>query len=418
MRRATSLSIAAAFAALLVIAFLFQYQSPSTAQSPRSEIVVTNFQEGHGFVLQSSAGSQVDDPTTYALGLQSLMLKTDGDSSPVFTRKALTPALNFTDKVVKLWIKVDGVDNVSELRITTTGDDFRTWTDYWISGAGASASFLRDNRWNLITLSPGQATLMGAADSSRIDNVQVRVADRGTGKPVTVWLNGISLVPKNERAIVTFAFDDGYESDYTEARPVLDKYHFSGTSYVIGSMVGGSGRMNVTQLKNLQNLNGWDIAAHSYAHSNLTARVRSEIDNDLSLSKQFLERNGLYKGSDHFAYPFGEFDNDNLQSVVQKYFITARTTEGPSETLPPSDPYRLRAMVVLNTTSPAQVSEKVQAAIAGGDWLILVFHRIVDTDADLESEYLQADFEVIVDDVVSRGVDVMTVSEVHENGFH
>ena len=418
MRKATLYSIAAtAGAALVAIILLLQYQSPSSAVSSTGNIVVTNFQPGHGFVMQSSAGSQLDDPLTFALGEQSLRITTDGDGTSVFSRKAITPPLNFTDRMLKAWIKVDGVDNIRELRISVTGDDFRTWTDYWIAGAGAEAEFLQDNRWNVITLGLAQTMAAGSPDTSRVDGVQVRVTDRGTGEPATVWFNGIALVQRNDRGIVTIAFDDGYDSDYTHARPVLDRYHFPATSYVVGSLVGGPGRLSVAQLKNLQDLNGWDIASHSYTHSNLTERAGSEIDTDLDLSKQFLVQNGLYRGSEHFAYPNGIFDSDELRSLVQKYFKTARTALGPSETLPPSDPHRLRAMMVVNTTPPAEVSQQVQAAIAGGDWLILVFHKIVDSDADDDSEYLKSNFEQIVDDIASRGVEVMTVSEVYSSGF-
>ncbi|MGH9879729.1 MAG: polysaccharide deacetylase family protein, partial [Nitrososphaerales archaeon] len=187
--------------------------------------------------------------------------------------------------------------------------------------------------------------------------------------------------------------------------------------YVVGAMVGGAGRLSIAQLKNLQDLNGWDIASHSYTHSNLTERARPEIETDLELSKQFLERNGLYQGSEHFAYPYGEFDDEELRSLVQKYFSTARTASGSGETLPPSDPHRLRAVLVVNTTSPEEVSQQVQTAIAGGDWLILIFHKIVDSSASDDSEYVQANFEQIVDDIASRGVEVLTVSEVYASGF-
>lgn len=367
--------------------------------------------------MQSRAGSQAEDSSTFALGKQSLKITTGGDGSPVFTRKSLSPSLNFTDRFLKVWVKIDGVDNIRELRISATGDDFRTWTDYWIAGAGADATFLQDNKWNVVTLSLAQATVTGSPDSSRIDSVQVRVADAGNGRPANVWINGIALVAKNDRAIVTFGFDDGYESDYSVARPALDKHHFPATSYVIGSLVGGPGRLSIEQLKSLQDLNGWDIASHSYTHSNLTERARPEIETDLRLSQEFLERNGLYSGSEHFAYPYGEFDNLELRSLVQKYFVTARTAVGPGETLPPSDPHRLRVMMVGNTSSPEEVSREVQAAVDGGDWLILVFHKIVESNPRDDMEYRRADFELIVDDIASRGIEVLTVSEVYSQGF-
>jgi peptidoglycan/xylan/chitin deacetylase (PgdA/CDA1 family) len=417
MKKSALFFLAAGAAAVVAFAFLLQYQSSSTALTSRSEIVVTNFQQDHGFVRQSSSGTQGDDTETFALGVQSLKLTTDGDGSALFTRKALAPAMNLTDRTMKVWIRADSFDNIDELRVSASGDDFRTWTDYWIFGAGADARHLQDDEWNLVTIAGAHARQTGDPDMSRIDAIQVRVADRGTALPATVWINSIALTPKNDRAIITFAFDGGYESDYLVARPVLDKYHFSATAYVVGSLVGSSGRLSVEQLRDLQDLNGWDIASHSFTHSNLTQRARPEVENDLALSKQFLERNGLYRGADHFAYPQGEFDSDDLRSLVPKYFSTARIAEGGFETLPPPDPYHLRTVMIGTTTTPAQVSQQVQDAIAGGDWLILVFHRIVESTADQRIEYPRSNFEQIVDDVASRGVDVLTVSEVHDGNF-
>ena len=84
MRNIAALSLATvAAAALLAGALFLQYQNTSTAAVSRNDIVVTNFQQDHGFVLQSSAGTQRDDPRTYALGEQSLMLTTDGEGSAV-----------------------------------------------------------------------------------------------------------------------------------------------------------------------------------------------------------------------------------------------------------------------------------------------------------------------------------------------
>ncbi|MGH9991294.1 MAG: polysaccharide deacetylase family protein [Nitrososphaera sp.] len=395
------------------------YLSPSTALVSKGDVIVTNFQPGHGFVIQSASGPQVDDTSDFAIGNQSLKLVTDGDGSAVFTRKSeISPALNFTDRLLKLWIKVNGTGNLSELRVTVTSDDFRTYTDYWIAGGkGAGTGFLVDNEWNVVTLSPSQSAPIGDSDISRVDTIQIRVADDGLGRTLTLWVNSLVLVAKNDRAIVTFAFDDGYDTDYTKARPVLDRYHFTATSYVIASLVGAPGRLNIGQLTNLQELNGWDIASHSYSHLNLTSLAPSEIKNDLTQSQQFLANNGFQKGAGHFAYPYGEFHNDELMRLVQKYYNTARTTEGAVETLPPSDPHRLRAMVIMNTTTLSEVSESVESAIASGDWLILVFHKIVDANANDELAYLTSDFEAIVDDIAASGADVMTVSEVYENRY-
>jgi len=59
----------------------------------------------------------------------------------------------------------------------------------------------------------------------------------------------------------------------------------------------------------------------------------------------------------------------------------------------------------------------VKDAIINGDWLILVFHRIVDSNADVETKYLKSNFESIVDSIRTRGVDVRTISEVYNGRY-
>jgi len=100
--------------------------------------------------------------------------------------------------------------------------------------------------------------------------------------------------------------------------------------------------------------------------------------------------------------------------LVKKYYKTARGVIGDTETLPVADQYRLRVMYISNFTEPIEVSKRVQDAIENGDWLILVFHGIVESNAnDRHATYLMSDFEQIVDDIYNKGIQVMTISEVY-----
>ncbi len=177
--------------------------------------------------------------------------------------------------------------------------------------------------------------------------------------------------------------------------------------------------MNLEQLKELQDVYGWDISSHTLRHMDLTnTKFESEYEKELERSKQFLIENGLQKGAEHFAYPFGNFDNDKTMELIKKYYKTARTVRGDIETLPVADQYRLRVQYIFNVTPPSEVSKRVQDAMENGDWLILVFHGIVKSDAnDYHTTYLESNFEKIVDDVKNHGIEVMTISEVYKNRF-
>ena len=43
--------------------------------------------------------------------------------------------------------------------------------------------------------------------------------------------------------------------------------------------------------------------------------LQSRIENEIVESKQYLIDNGFSKGVEHFAYPFGTFDNDLYHGI-------------------------------------------------------------------------------------------------------
>ena len=58
---------------------------------------------------------------------------------------------------------------------------------------------------------------------------------------------------------------------------------------------------------------------------------------------------------------------------------------------------------------------RVSETIENGDWIILVNHGIVDSNADhVHSKYLKSKFERIVKEVYDSGIKVMTISEVYD----
>lgn len=158
------------------------------------ETLITNFGAGHGFGKQSVEGKQIDDTTDFATGSQSLKLTTGGDGQAVFTRKTnISPAMDFTGKFLKVWIKVNDTSKINELRITITSDEFTTYKNYRIYEDGISFNDLRSNQWNEIILTSSTSDERGTPDISNVNTIQLRVADMGSGA-VSVWFNGLALV--------------------------------------------------------------------------------------------------------------------------------------------------------------------------------------------------------------------------------
>ena len=383
------------------------------------EQTVFTFQKDEGITEQSGNGFLTFDKTDYIMGKQSLKITTDGQMGEERILKTnINPPLDFRDKHLQAWIKVSNPDYVDKIWIRVSHNDFLYDKTYWIHQwvSTPSSKYFQKNIWSPITISLTQTADSGIVDLSKINAIEIFVRDNGRA-PVTVWFNSLSLVENNSEGILTFTFDDAPVTQYTNAVPILAKYNFSATTYVPTDFIGNiDDKLNLEQLKEMEYVYGWDVSAHSLTHFDLARKgVDSRIQNEIVKSKQFLIDNGFSKGVEHFAYPFGTFDNDFTMELMKKHYKSARGVRGNIETLPPADDYRLRVFYVFNHTNPDHVLNRVDKAIENGDWIILVNHGIVDSNADHKhGKYLKSKFEKIVEGVYNSGIKVMTVSEVYE----
>jgi hypothetical protein len=135
--------------------------------------------------------------------------------------------------------------------------------------------------------------------------------------------NGIT----NPQKVVILTFDDGYESQYSHAKPILDKYDFKATFYIVCNYVGNGNRMSWEEIKSLR-LEGHDIASHTMNHEDLSKLSSQKIEYEVAQSKQCLLDQGI--NSKSFAYPFnGGSDDPSVINTVASYYDLARTATDP-----------------------------------------------------------------------------------------
>jgi peptidoglycan/xylan/chitin deacetylase (PgdA/CDA1 family) len=131
----------------------------------------------------------------------------------------------------------------------------------------------------------------------------------------------------NKFAILTF--DDGYKSQYTNVKPILDKYGYKGTFYVVCNYAEkeDKDRMNWNEIQELQK-QGHDIESHSMSHANLTDIPAYRVDIEIGVSKQCLVSQGFNVTS--FSYPFAQgSQNESIVDTVAKYYSLGRTADAP-----------------------------------------------------------------------------------------
>ena len=134
--------------------------------------------------------------------------------------------------------------------------------------------------------------------------------------------------PFPERSFV-ITFDDGYQSVFDEAFPVLEGCGMSATVFLTVGEKGGSssrnrlpsltGRVMLSweEIKEMQQ-SGMDFGAHTLTHPDLTRvpfdRVKAEVYDGKSMIEDAL---GTQVTS--FAYPYGRY-NDRVRDVVREHF--------------------------------------------------------------------------------------------------
>lgn len=124
---------------------------------------------------------------------------------------------------------------------------------------------------------------------------------------------------------VILTFDDGYEDTYTNALPILKKYEFTATFYIIINYVGKDGYMSWQQINELKN-SGMNIGSHTLSHPDLAKATDSKMEKEISQSKKILEEKNGATISD-FCYPSGKYDNRTIEALKKYGFQTATTTK-------------------------------------------------------------------------------------------
>lgn len=125
---------------------------------------------------------------------------------------------------------------------------------------------------------------------------------------------------------VILTFDDGYLDNYLYAFPLLRQYGFSGTFFVITSLLDEArpGYISWEQAQQMQE-NGMDIQSHSLSHPDLSGQSIALLQHEIAGSRQAIEAH-LHKPVRFFAYPFGQYDRQVIDVLRSAGYQAAVTT--------------------------------------------------------------------------------------------
>ncbi len=159
------------------------------------------------------------------------------------------------------------------------------------------------------------------------------------------WFDGGTLPPKP----VVLSFDDGYRPQFTFALPQLRKHGWAG---VLNLKAEGSDlyTSNVEAMIDA----GWELAAHTIHHLDLTELDSEGLREEVAGSRRILQREYGVPVKD-FCYPAGRFDETVIEAVEAAGYVGA-TTEIPGYASREA-PYELARFEILGSSGVEGVAE-------------------------------------------------------------
>ncbi|MEA1963692.1 MAG: polysaccharide deacetylase family protein [Candidatus Aerophobetes bacterium] len=176
---------------------------------------------------------------------------------------------------------------------------------------------------------------------------------------------------KEPQPIITISFDNGYESIYTKALPILERYELPATLFVTTGNVEKEGYLKLEQLKALQEA-GWEIGSYTVSSPSLVNISEANLHAELYLSRQALQGWGF--PGDSFALPFGQA-NIRVWEYAKALYKVSRGYE-PGLNKRPFPQHNLKSIVSMADTKIEEVKDWIDRCVEEKAWLVLVFHRI------------------------------------------
>jgi peptidoglycan/xylan/chitin deacetylase (PgdA/CDA1 family) len=160
---------------------------------------------------------------------------------------------------------------------------------------------------------------------------------------------------------VALTFDDGYRDFYQNAYPVLEKYGYPSTVFLVSDLIGQENLWDNDRLKICKRLLNWDeiaemksrnvsFGSHTKTHPFLSGLSSHVLKEELFASKAELEKR-LGLPIEFFCYPYGDYDERTL-SVVREAGYLGAVTISRGLVHRGDDPFQIRRSFIRLRTHP------------------------------------------------------------------
>jgi peptidoglycan/xylan/chitin deacetylase (PgdA/CDA1 family) len=366
-------------------------------------VTLESFENVSDWTPGGVGGSVTEDTTYFKDGTKSFKIVAPAGDG-YFATRVISQNFSNTDTFA-FWVYIPtqtDLDNLFSLGIYLTAQS--NFSTYFLANPSAQYHL----GWNKILLHKNDFTASGGASwSSTMIRLRVR-ANAGAGGPATVYVDKLEGDTRTKPKVL-ITFDDGWETQYTNAFLYMNTLGLRGTNYVIGSKANQSMYLTTEQIREMYDAD-WDIATHGF--TNLTTMSLAEAETDVNTERQWIIDNGFTRREayNHYAYPNGGYNQDLMDMLEDNNFVSGRTIVEKTQPEEIDEPFALTRRSIINTTSIAAAKAYIDKLILTGGALLLNFHRIVETPV-YDTEWSIDNFEELMDYIKSK-VDTASVENI------
>jgi peptidoglycan/xylan/chitin deacetylase (PgdA/CDA1 family) len=184
-----------------------------------------------------------------------------------------------------------------------------------------------------------------------------------------------------DQPLISVTFDDGWESVYTEALPVMQENGIATTQYIITDVFDNYQYMSLAQLHSMQDA-GHEIGSHTVSHADLTTLDETKLGHELLDSKKLLQ-NEFKAPVNDFTSPYGSYNKHTLETIGN-YYRSQKNAEGDPDANELEainirnsfDPLNIKSYSVRQNTTLDDIQKLIKAAKENNGWLVLTYHQI------------------------------------------
>ncbi|WP_411343850.1 polysaccharide deacetylase family protein [Paenibacillus sp. WLX1005] len=161
---------------------------------------------------------------------------------------------------------------------------------------------------------------------------------------------------------VVLSFDDGYQNNMIYAYPIMKKYGFHATMFVVGSKIQSTtqtfnpsktsyvSRAEMKESSDVFEFNSHTYNLHFKAPLHCGDDYAAGMDQDKFMADDKIMRAQAGIDTPYFAYPFGDFRMQMIYALKESGYRMAFTVH-QGFVRPGDDPYQLKRLTVISTTN-------------------------------------------------------------------